>query len=604
MSTDPGNIAMLQSFTASTRPSDGPPRLAALRAELAARGLTGFLVPRSDAHQGEYVSPHDERLSWLTGFTGSAGFCIVLPEVAGVFIDGRYTLQVRDQVALEVFTPVDWPATLPGDWLRSHAPKDAVIGFDPWLHTPDEIARIEAGLSGSGITLSPVTPNPLDAVWTGQPAPAQGKVREHPLALAGKTGAAKRADLASELKRAGTGAAVITLADSLAWLMNWRGSDIIRNPVVQGFAILHDDARLDLFIDPAKVSHIPEEEGVTRHPVSAFPEALRSLNGATRFDPATAPVAVKAALAEGVPGADPCLMAKAKKNPAELDGMRAAHRRDGAAMIEFLAWFDAHALDGLTEIDMAVKLEACRAATGELRDLSFDTISSTGPNAAVIHYRVTEGTNRRLAPGDLFLIDSGGQYPDGTTDITRTLPVGVVEDERRDAYTRVLKGMIAVSRARFPKGVAGGHLDALARYPLWLAGLDYDHGTGHGVGAALSVHEGPARISRISTLPLEPGMILSNEPGYYRPGGWGIRIENLIVVQEAGALGDNRAMLEFETITLCPIDKRLIVASMLSEEEMAWLDAYHARVEAELAGAVSAEARRWLAKACAPLTRS
>ena len=595
---------MFQSFTASTRPSDGPPRLAALRAELAVRGLTGFLVPRSDAHQGEYVSPHDERLSWLTGFTGSAGFCIVLPQIAGVFIDGRYTLQVRDQVALDVFTPVDWPATLPGDWLRTHAPTGAVIGFDPWLHTPDEIARIETGLSGSGITLSPVTPNPLDAVWTDQPAPAQGTVRLHSLDLAGKTGAEKRAELAAELKRAGSGAAVITLADSLAWLMNWRGSDIIRNPVVQGFAILHDDARLDLFIDPTKVSQIPEEEGVTRHPVSAFPEALRSLNGATRFDPATAPIAVKAALADGVPGADPCLMAKAKKNPAELDGMRAAHRRDGVAMIEFLAWFDAHALDGLTEIDMAVKLEECRAATGELRDLSFDTISSTGPNAAVIHYRVTEGTNRTLAPGDLFLIDSGGQYPDGTTDITRTLPVGAVEAERREAYTRVLKGMIAVSRARFPKGVAGGHLDALARYPLWLAGQDYDHGTGHGVGAALSVHEGPARISRISTLPLEPGMILSNEPGYYRPGGWGIRIENLIVVREAGALGDNRAMLDFETITLCPIDKRLIVAAMLSDEEIAWLDAYHARVEAELSGAVSAEARRWLAGACAPLTRS
>ncbi|GAB1380399.1 aminopeptidase P family protein [Pararhodobacter aggregans] len=595
---------MFQSFTASTRPSDGPPRLAALRAELAVRGLTGFLVPRSDAHQGEYVSPHDERLSWLTGFTGSAGFCIVLPQIAGVFIDGRYTLQVRDQVALDVFTPVDWPATLPGDWLRTHAPTGAMIGFDPWLHTPDEIARIETGLSGTGITLSPAAPNPLDAVWTDQPAPAQGKVRLHPLDLAGKTSAEKRADLAAELKRAGSGAAVITLADSLAWLMNWRGSDIIRNPVVQGFAILHDDARLDLFIDPAKVSQIPEEEGVTRHPVSAFPEALRSLNGATRFDPATAPVAVKAALAAGVPGADPCLMAKARKNPAELDGMRAAHRRDGVAMIEFLAWFDVHALDGLTEIDMAVKLEECRAATGELRDLSFDTISSTGPNAAVIHYRVTEGTNRRLAPGDLFLIDSGGQYPDGTTDITRTLPVGAVEAERREAYTRVLKGMIAVSRARFPKGVAGGHLDALARYPLWLAGQDYDHGTGHGVGAALSVHEGPARISRVSTLPLEPGMILSNEPGYYRPGGWGIRIENLIVVREAGALGDNRAMLDFETITLCPIDKRLIVAAMLSDEEIAWLDAYHARVEAELSGAVSAEARRWLAGACAPLTRS
>ena len=595
---------MFQSFTASSSPEQGPSRLALLRAELAARGLAGFLVPRSDAHQGEYVSARDARLEWLTGFTGSAGFCVVLPGVAGVFVDGRYRLQVRDQIALSDFTPVDWPDTSAADWLKEHAAEGAVIGFDPWLHTPDEIGKIETGLKGSGITLKALEDNPLDAVWADQPPPAAGRVRAHPLALAGKSGAEKRAEMAEELRRAGTGAAVITLADSLAWLMNWRGSDIIRNPVVQGFGILHDDARLDLFLDPAKVSHIPEEAGVTRHPVAAFPGALRALNGATRFDPATAPVAVKTGLAAGIPGADPCLMAKAKKNPAELEGMRAAHRRDGAAMIEFLCWFGAHALDGLTEIDMAKALEGFRAAGGDLRDLSFDTISSTGPNGAINHYRVTEGTNRRLEPGDLFLIDSGGQYPDGTTDITRTLPVGAVEAERREAYTRVLKGMIALSRARFPRGVAGAHLDALARYPLWLAGQDFDHGTGHGVGAALSVHEGPARISRVSNLPLEPGMILSNEPGYYRAGSWGIRIENLIVVREASALGDNRRMLDFETITLCPIDTRLIVVSMLNADEAGWLDAYHAWVEAELAPLVSAEARAWLAGACAPLTRT
>ncbi|WP_370204789.1 aminopeptidase P family protein [Pararhodobacter marinus] len=595
---------MFQTYTASTRPSDGPPRLAALRNELDARGLGGFFVPRSDAHQGEYVSDHDARLGWLTGFTGSAGFCIVLPDIAGVFVDGRYRLQVRDQIAIPDFTPVDWPEIQPADWLREHAPEGAVIGFDPWLHTPDEIDRIEKGLAGSGPTLRAVESNPLDAVWPDQPAPAAGAVREHPLSLAGKSGADKRAELAAGLKRDGVAASVITLADSLAWLMNWRGSDIIRNPVVQGFAILHDDARLDLFIDAGKVSQIPEEDGVARRAVSDFPEALRALNGATRFDPATAPVAVKTALAHGVAGADPCLMAKAMKNPAELDGMRAAHRRDGAAMVEFLCWFDANALAGLTEIDMARKLEECRAATGDLLDLSFDSISSTGPNAAINHYRVTEETNRRLEPGDLFLIDSGGQYPDGTTDITRTLPVGVVEAERRDAYTRVLQGMIALSRARFPRGVAGGHLDALARYPLWLAGQDFDHGTGHGVGAALSVHEGPARISRVSTLPLQPGMILSNEPGYYRAGGWGIRIENLVIVCEAAPLGDNRKMLDFETITLCPIDKRLIVAEMLTADETAWLDTYHARVEAQLSPLVSPEARTWLEQACAPLRSS
>ncbi|GAB4260801.1 MAG: aminopeptidase P family protein [Pararhodobacter sp.] len=592
---------MFQTFTATTSPEQGPPRLTALRAEIAARGLTGFIVPRADAHQGEYVSPHDERLAWLTGFTGSAGFCIVLPDVAGVFIDGRYREQVKGQIALEAFTPVPWPETTPESWLRAQISGPAVIGYDPWLHTPDEIGKIERGLAGTQITLAPQVRNPVDAIWPDQPAPAVGQVRRHPLELAGQSAEEKRQTLAAALRAAGQAATVITLADSLAWLMNWRGSDIIRNPVVQGFAILHDDARLDLFLDPAKLRGLPEEPGVTCHAPDAFEPALRGLDGAVRFDPATAPVQVAMALAQGVEGPDPCLLAKARKNAAELDGMRAAHRRDGAAMVEFLCWYDAQDLTALTEIDMAVKLEACRAATGQLLDLSFDTISSTGPNAAINHYRVTEGTNRRLAEGDLFLIDSGGQYPDGTTDITRTLPVGRVARNRRAAYTRVLQGMIAISRARFPRGVAGAHLDALARYPLWLDGLDYDHGTGHGVGAALSVHEGPVRLSRVSTLPLEPGMILSNEPGYYRAGAFGIRIENLVVVKEAEPLGEPRPWLDFETITLCPIDTRLILPELMTPEETAWLNAYHARVLDEIGPLVSGEARAWLSQACAPL---
>ncbi|MCB1404938.1 MAG: aminopeptidase P family protein [Rhodobacteraceae bacterium] len=595
---------MFQTYTASTRPDQGPPRLALLRAELARRGLAGFIVPRSDAHQGEYVSPRDERLAWLTGFTGSAGFCVVLPDAAGVFIDGRYTVQVRDQIDLGVFAPVAWPQTAAADWLREHAPKGAVIGFDPWLHTPDEIARIEDGLKDSGISLRPTDPNPVDSVRKGLPAPACGLVRAHPLALAGQSAAEKRAAMAAILARNGASACVITLADSLAWLMNWRGADIIRNPVVQGFAILHDDARLDVFIDPAKLAAIAEEPGVTRHVPDGFAAALKALNGTVAYDPATAPVAVKSALAHGIALADPCLLAKARKNPAELAGMRAAHLRDGAAMVEFLAWYDAQDLTALTEIDMARQLETCRAATGQLLDLSFDTISSTGPNAAINHYRVTEDTNRRLQSGDLFLIDSGGQYADGTTDITRTLPVGPVARNRRAAYTRVLQGMIAMSRARFPRGVAGGHLDALARYPLWLDGLDYDHGTGHGVGAALSVHEGPVRLSRISTLPLEPGMILSNEPGYYRTGAFGIRIENLIVVREAAPLGENRPWLDFETITLCPIDTRLIEPGLMTRDEIDWLDAYHARVLDEIGPLVSDPARDWLERACAPLSGS
>lgn len=592
---------MLQSFTATTRPDQGPPRLLALRKELAARGLDGFIIPRADAHQGEYVAPRDERLSWLTGFTGSAGFCIVLPDVAGVFIDGRYRVQVRGQIDLEAFTPVNWPDTQPADWLRAHASAGARIGFDPWLHTPDDITRLRTGLEGSDITLTSVTDNPVDAIWPDQPAPPCGKVRAHPLALAGRSSEEKRRTIADDLREQGVSAVALTLPDSISWLLNIRGSDIARNPVVQAFAILHDDARLDLFMDAEKLGGLALDGDVTLHPPEAFAPALRAHNGAVQFDPATAPLTVAEALAGGVPGADPCLMPKACKTPAELEGMRAAHRRDGAAMVEFLAWYDSAPLTDLTEIDMAKKLEALRHDTGALLDLSFETISSTGPNAAIVHYRVTEQSNRPLQEGDLFLLDSGGQYPDGTTDITRTLPVGTVAAERRAACTRVLQGMIAMSRARFPRGVAGAHLDALARYPLWLAGQDYDHGTGHGVGAALSVHEGPVRLSRVSTLPLAEGMILSNEPGYYRDGAFGVRIENLIVVTPAPDRGEGRAMFAFETLTLAPIDRRLIDRTLMTAPEIDWLNAYHARVLSEIGPLVSDPARAWLERACAAL---
>lgn len=596
---------MLQSFTATTSPEQGPPRLQALRAELSRRGLTGFLVPRADAHQGEYVSPRDDRLAWLTGFTGSAGFCIVLPDRAGVFVDGRYRLQIRDQADMGAFTPVDWPETAPTDWLAEMLPNGGVIGFDPWLHTPDEIGKLETGLDGSGVSLQALEDNPLDAVWPDQPPPACAPARAHPEALAGRSAKDKREGLAAGLHKAGRAALAITLPENICWLLNIRGADIPRNPVMQGFALLHDDARLDLFLDAAKFQALDLGPGVTIHPPEGFLPAARGINGAVQFDPSTAPVALARALPQGATAPDPILMEKACKTPAELDGMRAAHLRDGAAMVEFLAWYFTEAGNDLTEIDMAMKLEGFRRATGQLLDISFDTISSTGPNAAINHYRVTEGTNRRLEPGDLFLLDSGGQYPDGTTDITRTLPVGpakAIAPERRDAYTRVLQGMIAVSRARFPRGVAGGHLDALARFPLWVEGMDYDHGTGHGVGAALSVHEGPVRISRVSTLPLQPGMILSNEPGYYRAGGWGIRIENLIAVRAAAPGVDaGRRMLDFETLTLCPIDTGLVLAERLSGDERAWLDAYHARVLDEIGPLVPAPARAWLSTACAPL---
>ncbi len=599
---------MFQTFEATTTPDQGPPRLAALRAELARTGLTGFVVPRADAHQGEYVAPRDERLQWLTGFTGSAGFCIVLPDIAGVFIDGRYRVQVKHQVDMAHFTPVPWPDVKPAPWLAQHLPDGGVIGFDPWLHTREEIARIEGGLADSGITLVPVA-NAVDAVWPDQPAPPLGRVFAQPPELAGETSAEKRARMAAALTAAGHTAAVLTLPDSISWLLNIRGADIARNPVVQAFAVLHADARLDLFVAPEKIgaevsAHLGPD--VALHPVAQFGAALTALPGPVRVDRATAPLWVEAQIAEDrrVWGEDPCILPKARKNAAEIAGSHAAHLRDGAAMVEFLAWLDARAPQGgLTEIGVVTALEGFRRATNALHDLSFETICGAGPNAALPHYRVTDASSRTLAPGELLLVDSGGQYIEGTTDITRTVAIGTPTPEQRAAFTRVLQGMIAISRARWPKGLAGRDLDPLARYPLWLAGQDYDHGTGHGVGAFLSVHEGPQRLSRLSEVPLEPGMMLSNEPGYYREGAFGIRIENLLVVEPAPALAgaDAREMLAFATLTHVPIDRRLIAAEALAEGERAWLDAYHAGVRQRLADRVSEAARVWLQAATAPL---
>ncbi len=603
---------MLQSFDATTRPADGPPRLRALRAAIEALGVQGWLAPRSDAHQGEYVAPCDERLAWLTGFTGSAGFCIVLPEVAGLFVDGRYRVQARLQCAPD-FTVVPWPDTKPGDWLREVCVGETVIGFDPWLHTPDEIETLERALKGSGITLKRLE-NQIDPLWADRPGPPMGRVFAQPEALAGLSGAAKRETIATALHAAGQRAAVLTQPDSLCWLTNLRGADLPRLPVMQAFGIIHDDGRLDLFAHVAKFTGVTLEDGVHLRPPEAFEPALRTLQGPVRLDKSTVPLRLLDALREaGVTmafGQDPCARPKACKTEAELAGARAAHLRDGAAMAAFLCWLDAQSEQivndpehVLTEIDIARHLEAARARDSQLVDLAFDTISGSGPNGAIIHYRVTEDSNRRLIAGDLMLVDSGAQYRDGTTDITRTVAIGPVGTLEAQCFTRVLQGMIALSRARFPRGVAGGHLDALARYPLWLAGLDYDHGTGHGVGSFLSVHEGPQRLSRISTEVLADGMILSNEPGYYREGRFGIRIENLVVVRagEPPEGGDARDWLEFETLTLAPIDRRLILREMLSPGERAWLDAYHARVLTLLRPLVDTQTAVWLETACAPL---
>ena len=598
---------MFQNFTTTADPSKGAARLERLRRAMGMKGLDGFFVPRADAHQGEYVAACDARLAWLTGFTGSAGFCIALNDVAGIFVDGRYRVQVREQADMAAFTPVDWPEVQPGDWLKAQISGTARIGFDPWLHTKSEIEKIEKALDGTGVTLVP-TDNLVDQIWEGRPAAPSGKIVEQPLEFAGQSSAAKRGELADELLAKGQKACAITLSDSIAWLLNIRGDDIPCIPVVQGFAILGDDASVQFFATEGRTVEARLDADVSLLPIREFPSALTRLDGPVRVDRASAPYAVWQILTEAkiqIDWADdPAILPKAQKNPTELKGARAAHLRDAAAVVEFLAWFDAADKTSLTEIDLVTRLEEKRRATNALMGISFETIAGTGPNGAIMHYRVTEDTNRPLEDGNLVVLDSGGQYRDGTTDITRVLRVGEVGDDEKRCFTRVLQGMVALSRTYFPKGRTGRDLDPIARYPLWAAHQDFNHGTGHGVGAYLSVHEGPQRFSPISDVELLPGMILSNEPGYYRNGAFGIRLENLVVVQKAAAPagGDReREMLNLETLTYVPIDTSLIVEDMLSGEERTWLNAYHAKTLEMLSGHLSDAASNWLKTACAPI---
>ena len=600
--------APFQTFDDRSDAATCAPRLAALRAELARRGLDGFVVPHSDEYQSEYLPECNERLAWLTAFTGSAGAAAVLKDKAAVFVDGRYTLQVREQTDTRAFEPRDLVAEGPGAWLEANAPKGAKIGFDPWVHSGASTDALRAAVGRAGATLVPTDGNPIDAVWQGRPAAPTDEAMPHALNLAGESAESKRTRIAEEIRKSGADAAIVSLADSICWLLNVRGSDTPHTPFVLSYAILNADGSVDWFVDPAKSSpELSQHLGnaVRMRAPSEFNAALDALKGKTvvadpNWTAAAAFARLEAAGATVRRGVDPCQLPKACKNPVEIEGTRKAHIRDGAALTRFLAWMAREAPKGhLTEIEAAETLEGYRRKEGSLTDLSFDSISGAAPHAALPHYRVTTSSNRKINKDEIYLIDSGGQYPDGTTDVTRTMIVGTPSPEMKDRFTRVLKGHIALATMRFPEGTSGAALDAFARKSLWDVGLDYDHGTGHGVGSYLSVHEGPQNISkRPVTQSLMPGMICSNEPGYYKEGEYGIRIENLVVVTQARPVpgGDKqRNFMEFETITLAPIDIDLVEPSLLTEDEREWLNAYHRRVYETLSPLVDDETRRWLA---------
>ena len=604
---------MRQSFDEHADPSFGPKHLPLIRKAMAEQGLDGLIVPHEDEHQNEYLPAANDRLAWATGFTGSAGAAVILKDKAAVFVDGRYTLQVRDQVDPGLFEIRDFVDGGVPAYLETAAQKGQVIGFDPKLHSPEALERLKTAAAKAGAELKPVAANPLDAAW-GAERPPQPKapVVPHPLEFAGEESASKRARVGKSLAESGAEAAVITSPASVAWLFNIRGGDVIRSPLPLGQAILRADGTARLFLDPDKVTpELPAWLGnqVSLEPPKALEAALGELTGkAVLVDPAQSSVwyldALAAAGARVVRGQDPCTLPKACKNPVEIEGAKRAHRRDGVALTRFLHWLATEAQTALPdEMQIVSKLEAFREATGALKDLSFDTIAGAGPNGAVVHYRPTRQKIRRTEPGTLLLVDSGAQYLDGTTDVTRTIAIGEPTAEMRQRYTLVLKGHLALGRVRFPAGVTGSALDVLARAPLWAAGLDYDHGTGHGVGSYLGVHEGPQRIAKVDNrVALKPGMIVSNEPGYYKTGAYGIRIENLQYVTEPEELeGGERPMLGFEFLTLAPYDRRLINEILLTDEEREQVNAYHARVFDEIGAELAPIERAWLEEACEPL---
>lgn len=608
---------MFQTFDVQTDPSHAAPRIARLRQAMLQAGVDAFLVPRADEHQGEYVPARAERLKWLTGFTGSAGMALILKDRAILFVDGRYTLQARTQCDPALFEIEDLIAKPPARWLAAEAAQGWRVGIDPWLHTIAEVRKLQKATAKRGAGLVPLEGNLVDGIWEDQPAPPLGRVELHPDNLAGQPAGEKLETLAAAIDKAGAGHCVLTDPSSLAWAFNIRGSDVAHTPLALGFAILAARGPHRLFLDAAKLTtesraHLESLAKVAGP--GALAPALAELarqDAAIGLDPALAADRLRSLVEEAggkvLEMPDPAQLPRATKNPAEIEGARRAHLRDGVAVTRFLRWLDMREPGGTDEIGAATRLEECRAAAGEafqepLRDISFDTISGAGPNGAIIHYRVTTGTNRTLGDGELYLVDSGGQYRDGTTDITRTVAIGTPTHEMRSRYTTVLKGLIAISTLRFPEGTRGRDIDAFARRAHWQAGIDYAHGTGHGVGSFLSVHEGPQRISRMGEQALLPGMILSNEPGYYKEGAYGIRLENLIVVEPATPVdGGDIAMHGFETLTLAPFHRRLIMAEMLDGWERQWLDAYHARVRHELSPHLDEADAAWLEEAAAPL---
>ncbi len=605
--------AKFQSFEERAARDLTPQRLIALREALARRGLAGFIVPRADRYQNEYVPPSEERLAWLTGFTGSAGTAVVLLDRAALFVDGRYQLQAREEVDGGLFSIEYLTETPIESWIERNVPAGAKLGYDPWLHTAEAAEKLAKACAGAGAILLAIEPNPIDDIWTDRPPAPLGAITLHEARFAGETTESKLTRIGKEIAALRADALVVSDPHAVAWTFNIRGGDVAHTPLPLASALIAREGGPAIYVDARKLSNVVRAElercAEVREPerLAADLAALAAAGKAIRLDQATAPDAlsraIEAAGAKPVRGSDPIAALKAVKNAAEIAGARAAHKRDGAAFARFLAWFAKEGpLGRLTEIDAVAALETFRRETGELKDISFPTIAGAGADGAIVHYRVSERTNRRIAPGELFLIDSGGQYQDGTTDITRTLAVGAPSAEMRDRFTRVLKGHIAIATAIFPDGTTGAQLDSLARLSLWRAGLDFDHGAGHGVGSYLSVHEGPARISKLGTAALKRGMILSNEPGYYKTGAYGVRIENLVLVVEGPQVqGAEKALNAFETLTLAPIDRTLIAPELMSAEEIGWLDRYHARIARELGPLLDAPTRGFLEAACRPL---